>query len=105
MKPLELEGVSAALSDAADTPRQVSATKEVVPGRARGIGQICRQLFGARGGAPPGCAGSVTARFLRAGDRAQVREKRATLLLGTHSNRTTICGSTSSRAGVGVRAP
>jgi uncharacterized short protein YbdD (DUF466 family) len=46
MKPVELEGVSAALSDAADTPRQVSATKEVVPGRARGIGQICRQLFG-----------------------------------------------------------
>ena len=46
MKPLELEGVSAALIDAADTPRQVSATKEVVPGRARGIGQICRQLFG-----------------------------------------------------------
>jgi uncharacterized short protein YbdD (DUF466 family) len=46
MKPLTLEGVSAALSDAAGTSREVSATKEVVPGRARGIGQICRQLFG-----------------------------------------------------------
>ena len=48
MKPMELElkGVSAALSDAAGTSRQVSATKALVPGRARGIGQICRQLFG-----------------------------------------------------------
>ena len=41
MKGLELEGLSAApTSDAASAP------KEVVSGRARGIGQICRQLFG-----------------------------------------------------------
>ena len=57
MKPLEFEGLSAARSGAADassdarsaaagTSDEVSATKEVVPGRARGIGQICRQLFG-----------------------------------------------------------
>ena len=45
MKPMELKGVSAATSGAAGTG-EVSATKELVPGRARGIGQICRQLFG-----------------------------------------------------------
>ena len=46
MKPLELEGLSAAPSGAAGTPGKVSATKEAVSGRAHGIGQICRQLFG-----------------------------------------------------------
>jgi uncharacterized short protein YbdD (DUF466 family) len=46
MKPLKLERVSAALSDAAGTSREVSATKEAMSGRAHGIRQICRQLFG-----------------------------------------------------------
>jgi uncharacterized short protein YbdD (DUF466 family) len=46
MKPLELEGLSAALSCAAGTSGEVSATKEAVSGRAHGIRQICRQLFG-----------------------------------------------------------
>ena len=46
MKPLELEGLSAAPSGAAGTSGEVSATKEDVSGRAHGIGQICRQLFG-----------------------------------------------------------
>lgn len=41
MKPLELEGLSAA-----PTLGEASAPKEVVFGRARGIGEICRQLFG-----------------------------------------------------------
>lgn len=41
MKPLELEGLSAA-----PTSAEVSAPKEFVSGSARGIGQICRQLFG-----------------------------------------------------------
>jgi uncharacterized short protein YbdD (DUF466 family) len=46
MKPVELEGGSAARSGAAGTSGEVSATKEVVSGRAQGIRQICRQLFG-----------------------------------------------------------
>jgi uncharacterized short protein YbdD (DUF466 family) len=47
MKPMEWERVSAAPSGAAGTSGEVvSAPKEVVSGRARGIGQICRQLFG-----------------------------------------------------------
>ena len=46
MKPLELEGLSAAPSHAAGTSDEVSAPKDVGSGRARGIGQICRQLFG-----------------------------------------------------------
>ena len=46
MKPLELKGLSAARSGAADTSGGVGAPKEVVSGSARGIGQICRQLFG-----------------------------------------------------------
>jgi uncharacterized short protein YbdD (DUF466 family) len=46
MKPLELEGLSAAPNGAAGAPGEVSATKEVVSGRAHGIRQICRQLFG-----------------------------------------------------------
>jgi uncharacterized short protein YbdD (DUF466 family) len=57
MRPLELEGLSAARNGAADasgdarsaaaeTSGDVSATKGAVSGRARGIGQICRQLFG-----------------------------------------------------------
>ncbi len=41
MKRLELEGLSAA-----PTSGEVSAPKGIVSGRARGIGQICRQLFG-----------------------------------------------------------
>ena len=99
MKPSELEGLSAAPSGAAGTSGEVSAPKEAVSGRARGIGQICRQLFGIpdyerylahAAGAPSGRAGSVTARFLRAGDRAQVRQKRAALLLGIR--RAHICG-------------
>ena len=40
-----------------------------------------RALPCARGGAPSGRAGSVAARFLRAGDRAQVRQERSALLL------------------------
>ena len=46
MKPLELEGLSAAVRVAAGMSGGVSAPKEVASGRARGIGQICRQLFG-----------------------------------------------------------
>ncbi len=48
MKPLELEGLSAAPSRGAGTSGEVSAAKEAVSGRAHGIGilQICRQLFG-----------------------------------------------------------
>ena len=46
MKTLELERLSAARSGAAGTSSEVSATKEAVSGRARGIRQICRQLFG-----------------------------------------------------------
>ncbi len=46
MKPLELEGLSAARSAAAGASGEVSATKEAVSGRAHGIRQICRQLFG-----------------------------------------------------------
>jgi uncharacterized short protein YbdD (DUF466 family) len=46
MKPLELEGLSAAPSDAAGTSGEVSAPKKVVSVRARGIRQICRQMFG-----------------------------------------------------------
>ena len=46
MKPLELEGLSAAASGAAGTSGEVSATKEAASGRSRRIGQICRQLFG-----------------------------------------------------------
>ena len=46
MKVLELEGLSAAPSGAAGTSGEVSVAKEAVSGRARGIGQICRQLFG-----------------------------------------------------------
>ncbi len=46
MKPLELEGLSAAVRVAAGMSGEVSAPKEVVCGRAHGIGQICRQLFG-----------------------------------------------------------
>ena len=46
MKPLELEGLSAAPSGAADTSGEVSATREAVSARAHGIRQICRQLFG-----------------------------------------------------------
>ena len=46
MKPLELEGPSAARSAAAGASGEVSATNEAGSGRAHGIGQICRQLFG-----------------------------------------------------------
>jgi len=46
MKPLKLEGLSAAVSVAAGMSGEVSAPKEVASGRANGIGQICRQLFG-----------------------------------------------------------
>jgi uncharacterized short protein YbdD (DUF466 family) len=46
MKPLELEGLSAAPSGAAGMSGEVSATTEAVSGRARAIRQICRQLFG-----------------------------------------------------------
>ncbi len=41
MKRLEWEGLSAA-----PTSDDVSAPREAASGRARGIGQICRQLFG-----------------------------------------------------------
>ena len=46
MKPLELEGLSAAVRVAAGISGDVSAQREVESGKARGIGQICRQLFG-----------------------------------------------------------
>ena len=46
MKPLELEEVTAAPSGAAGTSGDVSAPEEVASGRAHGIRQICRQLFG-----------------------------------------------------------
>ena len=46
MKLSELEELSAAPSGAAGTSGEVSATKEAVSGRAHGIRQICRQLFG-----------------------------------------------------------
>ena len=46
MKPLELEGLSAAPSSAAGTSGDLSAPKEVVFERLRGIRQICRQMFG-----------------------------------------------------------
>ena len=46
MKPLELEQLSAAPSGAAGMPGKVSAPKDAVSGGTRGIGQICRQLFG-----------------------------------------------------------
>ncbi len=46
MKPLELEGLSAAVRVAAGMSGEVSAPNQIVSGRARGIRQICRQLFG-----------------------------------------------------------
>jgi uncharacterized short protein YbdD (DUF466 family) len=45
-QPVELEGLSAAPSGAAGTPGEISATKDAASGSARGIRQICRQLFG-----------------------------------------------------------
>lgn len=46
MKPLELQGLPAAPSGATDTSGEVTTPKEVASGRAHGIAQICRQLFG-----------------------------------------------------------
>ena len=46
MKPMEWERVSAAPRGAPGTSSEVSASNEVASGRARGIRQICRQLFG-----------------------------------------------------------
>jgi uncharacterized short protein YbdD (DUF466 family) len=41
-----LEGLPAAPSSAAGAPGDVSVMKEALSGRAHGIRQICRQLFG-----------------------------------------------------------
>jgi uncharacterized short protein YbdD (DUF466 family) len=46
MKPSIWERSTAARSSATRTPAEVSASKDAAPGRAQGIGQICRQLFG-----------------------------------------------------------
>ena len=46
MKPLECDGLTAAPSGATSTPGDVGVRKAVVSDRARGIRQVCRQLFG-----------------------------------------------------------
>jgi uncharacterized short protein YbdD (DUF466 family) len=46
MNALELEGLSAARSGAAGTSVDVGVPKGTVVERVRGIGQICRQMFG-----------------------------------------------------------
>lgn len=46
MKPLELDGRTAAQSGATSTPGNVGVPKRVGFDRVRGIGQVCRQLFG-----------------------------------------------------------
>jgi len=46
MKPLASDGLTEAPSSAASTLGDVGVAKEVVSDRARGIRQVCRQLFG-----------------------------------------------------------
>ena len=46
MKPLASDGLTAAPSSAASTLGDVGVPKGIVFDRARGIRQVCRQLFG-----------------------------------------------------------
>ena len=46
MKPIESDELTAARSDAPGTPGDVGLPKGTVSDKVRGIGQVCRQLFG-----------------------------------------------------------
>lgn len=46
MKPLEQDGLTGAGSDATSTPGDAGAPKGVGLKRARGLRQVCRQVFG-----------------------------------------------------------
>ena len=46
MKPMESDELTAARSDAPGTPGDVGLPKGTVSDKVRGIGQVCRQLFG-----------------------------------------------------------
>jgi uncharacterized short protein YbdD (DUF466 family) len=46
MKPFDLDGLMAAWSGATRKPGDAGAAKGLVFARARGIRQVCRQLFG-----------------------------------------------------------
>lgn len=46
MISLESDDLTAAPSGTAGTSGEVSAAKEVAPGKAHGVRQVCRQLFG-----------------------------------------------------------
>ena len=46
MKPIESDELTAARRDATGTPGAVGSPKGTVFDKARGIGQVCRQLFG-----------------------------------------------------------